>query len=419
MKHKLILLTSAVLIASISFTGKAETIDQQILRLEAENQSLRDSKLNNDRLLKQLTEQQQAEFKNSDEFINQLKSEFQLIHKKASTLPVTQLAPGRLQLFSEISQIPYLPSPELLSQAMEQVHSLIKDTAVRDTIPSSVVQPGGSEIIQPVTYAGPFAAISKGNFLIYQPELDRLVAAPHQPNIIARLQAEDFVERGHLTLPIDPGHGALLTALSRRPSLWSKIESSGLSGWLILLFGGGGIILTGVRLSYLQKERLRIRVQKSNLNKLSENNSLGRILNSLNRVESLSPVTSIQVKLTIHSEKVNLKRGHSTVQLLVILNPLIGALATATGMIKTLQTVSLGSGEEQMMAAGAAQELMPLMLGLATALPLLLCYFHLTSRIARLSNKLEKIVSVTFSTSRERRSSYHYKDPVIIGSINS
>ena len=70
----------------------------------------------------------------------------------------------------------------------------------------------------------------------------------------------------------------------------------------------------------------------------------------------------------------------------VALCPLFGLLGTVTGMIRTFQSITLfGAGDPRMMAGGISEALVTTMLGLVTAIPLVLLH-------AALANNTKKIV---------------------------
>ena len=63
------------------------------------------------------------------------------------------------------------------------------------------------------------------------------------------------------------------------------------------------------------------------------------------------------------------------VKTISVVAPLLGLLGTVTGMIRTFQAITLfGAGDPKMMAAGISEALVTTMLGLMTAIPLVLLY---------------------------------------------
>jgi len=97
-------------------------------------------------------------------------------------------------------------------------------------------------------------------------------------------------------------------------------------------------------------------------------------------------------------EAAGLERGLSWVKLLAAMAPLLGLLGTVTGMIATFQAITLfGTGDPAMMASGISQALMTTVLGLVTAVPLLLAHLLLQGRSRHLARTLEAETSAWLS----------------------
>jgi biopolymer transport protein ExbB len=73
-----------------------------------------------------------------------------------------------------------------------------------------------------------------------------------------------------------------------------------------------------------------------------------------------------------------------------VVSPLLGLLGTVTGMIKTFQAITLfGAGDPKMMAGGISEALVTTMLGLITAIPLVLLYDTLSNSASRIVDILD------------------------------
>ena len=71
--------------------------------------------------------------------------------------------------------------------------------------------------------------------------------------------------------------------------------------------------------------------------------------------------------------------------------PLLGLLGTVTGMIQTFQMITLfGAGDPKMMASGISEALVTTMLGLLTAIPLVLMHAVLFSMARGVTTVLEE-----------------------------
>ena len=304
------------------------------------------------------------------------------------------LAPGRLELFDKLSRSHELPEPEQLYIALGELQALVKDTALTGTTTVPVVQADGSEISQPVTFAGPFAANSNGNFLSYQPERDRLLTAPRQPSLFTRLHAASFRKSDKDAMALDPNHGAILAAMASQPSLLVRIHSGGPITWLILTILTAGLILTAWRLIVLNQTKLKIEQQQRHPTMLSDNNALGRILIAWQKAsrKGVSPYQeTIRLRLdeAVMEETPRLETGHSLIKSLAIVTPLLGLLGTTIGVMNVFQPLTPEYGWEQLLTLEIAQTLMSTTVGLLAATLLTVSYILLNSRRKYLTLYLE------------------------------
>jgi biopolymer transport protein ExbB len=79
------------------------------------------------------------------------------------------------------------------------------------------------------------------------------------------------------------------------------------------------------------------------------------------------------------------------VRIVSVVAPLMGLLGTVTGMIKTFQSITLfGAGDPRMMAGGISEALVTTMLGLVTAIPLVLMHAGLANSTKRIVDTLDE-----------------------------
>ena len=77
--------------------------------------------------------------------------------------------------------------------------------------------------------------------------------------------------------------------------------------------------------------------------------------------------------------------------MLAVIAPLLGLLGTVTGMIQTFQAITLfGTGDPKLMAGGISQALVTTVLGLLTAVPLLLFHSIVRDQSKALTQLLEE-----------------------------
>ena len=106
----------------------------------------------------------------------------------------------------------------------------------------------------------------------------------------------------------------------------------------------------------------------------------------------LSPETlELKMDESILKDSSRLQRGLSSLKILAAIAPLLGLLGTVTGLIETFQSITLfGAGDPGLMAGGISQALVTTVLGLTTAIPLILMHSLLASRSRHLVSLLEE-----------------------------
>ena len=210
----------------------------------------------------------------------------------------------------------------------------------------------------------------------------------------AQQQAAAFAEEASEVVSLDPARGLTLRLYSHQPSLLERIQQGGYVGYLILFLGGLGLLVALVQSLRLLAENHRVQRQLRELQDPRSDNSLGRVLAGLQRetVTASTHPEALEARMDelLLREASGLERGLSWVKLLAAMAPLLGLLGTVTGMIATFQAITLfGTGDPTMMASGISQALMTTVLGLVTAVPLLLAHLLMQGRSRHLARTLE------------------------------
>jgi biopolymer transport protein ExbB len=102
---------------------------------------------------------------------------------------------------------------------------------------------------------------------------------------------------------------------------------------------------------------------------------------------------TLELKLdeAVLRETSKLERFLWIVKTISVVAPLLGLLGTVTGMIQTFQAITLfGAGDPKMMAGGISEALVTTMLGLTTAIPLVLLYDTLANSSKRITEILDE-----------------------------
>ena len=145
---------------------------------------------------------------------------------------------------------------------------------------SEIVAPGGAIYSDSVVRVGMFNAISGDRYLNHLTEENILAELPRQPAGFARSTAADLAEASNEIVPfaVDPSRGALLGLLVQSPSLMERIEQGKAVGYVILVGLALGLILVLERWARLGKLQSRINSQLEDLDRVSDDNPLGRII---------------------------------------------------------------------------------------------------------------------------------------------
>ena len=318
----------------------------------------------------------------------------------SSQLPAREVEIDKL---AQSTELPELAQLELLWFTLLQ-EATQQGKIVRYQAP--VVTVDGNENLAEVVRIGPFTALSDGKFVDYLSETQRLTELARQPGSMFVGAADDFFDndRGIETAAIDPSRGALLGLLVQTPSLGERINQGGLVGYVIFSLLIFGIIMAIVRIVKLSITAAQVKNQKST-STADPSNPLGRIMEAYNQNKGLD-VENLQLKLddAILKELPNLEKGLSTIKVLAAISPMLGLLGTVTGMIETFQAITLfGTGDPKMMAGGISQALITTVLGLTSAIPLILLHSIASVRSKAVIEVLEEQSSGIVASHAESR----------------
>ncbi|WP_416886282.1 MotA/TolQ/ExbB proton channel family protein [Marinospirillum sp.] len=225
-----------------------------------------------------------------------------------------------------------------------------------------------------------------------------------------RQSAASFSAGQTASVVLDPARGMTLQLLSRQPTLIERVQQGGFVGYLILLLGLLGLLVAAVQSVRLLAEYRRVKNQLGQLDQPQANNALGRVMAALQssyQQAQQQPPEALEARLDemLVRESAALERGLALVKLLAAMAPLLGLLGTVTGMIATFQAITLfGTGDPAMMAAGISQALVTTVLGLLTAVPLLLAHLLLQGRSRLVARLLEAESSAWLAATLATRS---------------
>ncbi len=192
-------------------------------------------------------------------------------------------------------------------------------------------------------------------------------------------------------LVIDPSRGILLEQLANSPALADRLNAGGVVGKIILGLLAIGLLIALVRGASLMISRQKIMKQLKTPAQPG-NNPLGRVL-AVYQKDKHRSVEALELRLleAVVDEQTHLEKGLSMLKLLAALAPMLGLLGTVTGMIETFQVITqFGNGDPKVMAGGISMALVTTVLGLVSAMPLLLAHNVLSSQAENIRSILEK-----------------------------
>ncbi|MFG6137494.1 MotA/TolQ/ExbB proton channel family protein [Halomonas sp. B23F22_10] len=247
------------------------------------------------------------------------------------------------------------------------------------------------------------AATDDGRLLERSGEDGRLAVLPTTPGAIADPLAAFQSGEGD-TLAFDPADGQVVAAMAQTPSLWERFQQGGAVGYVVVALGVVGLLVALVQYLYLTRVTVRLRRQLGDLDRLRDDNPLGRVLERFHALGPGHAPEALEARLdeALLAEQPKLERGQGLVKMLAAVAPLMGLLGTVTGMIVTFQSITVfGTGDPQLMAGGISQALVTTVLGLITAVPLLFAQTALSSRSRSLIGTLEGRASAVLADTLE------------------
>ena len=287
------------------------------------------------------------------------------------------------QLAQDMGSSSKLASIEEIERVWFELQREMTESGKVTKFTTDVVEAGGAKVSKDVVRVGPFALVADGKYLEFNGVTGTVSELIRQPadrygESAAELQSSngDIVKFG-----IDPTGGSILGLLVQAPNLQERVEQGGVVGYIILIVGAFGLLLSIERLFTLTVIRAKVNSQLKSA-EVKTNNPLGRVL----KVRDEHPnadTEALELHLTeaILAEVPKLGRNLTIIKIISVVAPLMGLLGTVTGMINTFQAITLfGTGDPKLMAGGISTALVTTVLGLVVAIPTTLLYAMLNTR---------------------------------------
>ncbi len=305
-----------------------------------------------------------------------------------ASITTAQFGRERIEFLEELGKTKELPSITKLERLWQELVREMVEQGKVVQFPARVYTPSGIET-RDVIRAGVFTVISGDEYLLWDPLQGQLQQLSRQPPARFVDTIKDYMnaKEGELAgLAVDPSRGSLLAVLIETRKLTERIPEGGAVGYTIIVLGVIAALLAIYKMVVLFIIGRKVEAQKKT-KRPDRSNPLGRVLAV---AEDNPDVDREQLELMLDEavlrETSKLESLIWLVRIVSVVAPLMGLLGTVTGMIKTFQSITLfGAGDPRMMAGGISEALVTTMLGLVTAIPLVLLH-------AALANNAKKIV---------------------------
>jgi biopolymer transport protein ExbB len=308
------------------------------------------------------------------------------------SLTSSQLS-GRGDLLDRLGRSKELPSTQDLEKLWYELQREITEQGRVVRYPATILTIEGSPAKRDVIRAGPFSAISDGRYLLWEPSDQQLRELNRQPpsRYLDTVAGFESATSGYAKLAVDPSRGGLLNALIDTPSPKERIQQGGYVGYVIISLGILALLVGLWRWVVISVTSRRVAAQRKS-DRADPGNPLGRVLGVFEENRNADTET-LELKLdeVVLRESSKLEAFLWLVKTVSVVAPLLGLLGTVTGMIQTFQAITLfGAGDPKMMAGGISEALVTTMLGLTTAIPLVLLSDTLANSTRRVNDILDE-----------------------------
>ena len=312
---------------------------------------------------------------------------------------------SRRDLLEKLGRSKELPSTQDLENLWYELQREMTAQGVVAAYNAPVLTTEGVVREQEVIRAGPFSAVSQGKYLLWEVEEQKLRELTRQPPARYVNTIDGFADttNGFAELAVDPSRGSLLNALTDTPGYLERVNQGGFVGYVIISLGLFAVVLGLIRWVVIASTSRKVDAQRK-ASGARNDNPLGRILGVHEENREVDAET-LELKLdeAVLRESSKLEKFLWLVKTVSVVAPLLGLLGTVTGMIQTFQAITLfGAGDPKMMAGGISEALVTTMLGLMTAIPLVLLHATLANSTRRITDILDEQSAGLIATRAEQ-----------------
>lgn len=285
-----------------------------------------------------------------------------------------------------------LPSISQLTGLWNSFREQIKAGGELAQVNVPYVQGSGVVKAEPALRIGALGLVNRDGYLRWNDKTHEASLYPRQPEGGPDLSSLNPLIQGKLqSVVLDPSRGSVLVQLAEEPTFSQRLAQGGVIGEVIIVILIVGLVIALVRGISLFRIHRQIRQQLSSPETPTDN-PLGRVI-SVYQQEPNRSVEALELRLleAIVDEQSHLEKGLSMLKLFAAIAPMLGLLGTVTGMIETFQMITqFGNGDPKVMAGGISMALVTTVLGLVSAIPILLAHNILSTQAESIRSILEK-----------------------------
>jgi biopolymer transport protein ExbB len=320
--------------------------------------------------------------------------------------PVTAGSPERVDTVAEMMDSKRFPGIESIKSLADIYFHEMRAGGEIDRYQGMVVAQDGSELPVNIIRLGRFSAYYKSGdgygLLKSNAQGDRLIAVSGRfPS-----DAADALEDGEV-YPMDFSGGVSFQQLEGGHSFLASIKGGGVLAYPIIGVGLIALVLILERAFVLTRIKSTSTKRMDNIMACAEKNDWEacnrfcdensefptcRVLRStMAHLGETQEVIENAMQEAILRELPRMERFLPTLSILAAVAPLLGLLGTVTGMINTFNILTIfGTGDPRMMSGGISEALITTQLGLAVAIPVMLCHHMLERRVDRILSDIEE-----------------------------
>jgi biopolymer transport protein ExbB len=194
------------------------------------------------------------------------------------SLTSSQVEP-RKDLLDRLGRSKELPTTEDLEKLWYELQREMTEQGQVVRYRSRVLTLDGQIEERDVVRAGPFSAVSRGRYLLWEPAEEKLRELTRQPpsrylDTVARFES---ATSGVAVLAVDPSRGSLLSALTDTPNFQERIQQGGYVGYTIIVLGIVALLLGLIRWLVVSITSRKVAAQQKR-DRVDDGNPLGRVL---------------------------------------------------------------------------------------------------------------------------------------------